>query len=202
MARGFGVVLALTAGCSLIGARVPDKPPPPTSCPHGVVMADMFGAGVTLASATALFLLTDYDRDPGALSALIFGVPLTVVGLLYAGSTIYGTRARNRCERMQEGAVRKPAPAPSPAPRAKVIGDKPMFCALTERDVGLCFTDEAACTTEAERTGITCEQRTSAFCFDAGRDTTCAVSPFDCDARRMLVTAATECGPYEMRPTE
>ena len=92
--------------------------------------------------------------------------------------------------------------------RKTVTGDKPLFCASTAPDVGLCFLDEGSCNTEKERAGVaSCESRSAGSCFSATKTldgtklTVCAISIKDCEARRQKYTSdpdfsATPCGIY------
>lgn len=214
------VVLVLVAasvmGCSFIGASVPDRPPAPEHCPNGVMIADGVGTVLFLLPPTiglADCLTGGCKNDPGWLPLFIFGLPSAIIGTIYLGSTIYGVHEGRKCERLKQAELEevtntRPASA-APPPRAPVVGDTPMYCAITEPDVGACFADEAACAQEAARGGA-CEPRQTTWCFDVtsivgGKyETTCAASQIDCDARRIIHTRdaslnVTTCGTYQVR---
>jgi hypothetical protein len=92
--------------------------------------------------------------------------------------------------------------------RRTVEGDKPLLCAPSASEVGLCFLDAVACKAEADKVGVAqCEERSAGSCFTATRTldetktTTCAVSIKDCEARRETLSkdpdfTVTACGIY------
>lgn len=213
------LALVAVSACSFIGARVPDHPPAPEHCPTGVVMLDGLG--------TALFLVPPLVEGVDGLAGnwreddgdgfILVGIPMIVLGSVYLASTIYGARAHGRCERMQTAEAEEAADAQHEGPRgprvrarAPVVGDAPLYCVVSEPDVGACFAAEAACVEEAGHAGGTCEPREAAWCFDvssvAGGKTepTCAISQLDCDARRTAFASdaslvVTACGTYTVR---
>lgn len=204
------VLLAL-GGCSFLGARVPDRPPPPSRCPEGVVVADTVGALVTLGpglAGAAKLAFGDVGLEGPLLVVLV--PPLIVVGTVYAASAIYGARARSRCSRMQAD-LASPAPPPRAAETARkpVVGDVPLQCATSTEDIGRCFFAEQACAAEVARAGGSCEARTNGWCFDVGSvpgvtTTTCAATRIACDALRSEFTSdrtlsVTTCGSYAVR---
>jgi hypothetical protein len=214
------VSVSVLVGCSFIGARVPDKPAPTHRCPTGVVIADGVGTALLMFPAAAGGIDAAMGGFEGmdGLAFFIFAVPAAVVGTVYLASTIYGVRAHRRCERRKEAYVeeyereyaREYNRGPEVRQRAPVVGDAPMFCAITEPDVGQCFADETAC--GAANSGVTCEPRPAAWCFDVGSivggpiETTCAVSQIDCAARRIGYTGdaslvVSGCGTYQQRAT-
>ena len=113
-----------------------------------------------------------------------------------------------RC--VDRGSAVKPAAATpaNPDERKTVTGSKPLFCAPTAVDVGLCFLDEEACRQEVENNHAAgCEPRNAGSCFtttktlDHSKLTICAISIKDCEARRQTYTAdadytASACGVY------
>ena len=94
--------------------------------------------------------------------------------------------------------------------RKTVHGDKPLFCAQTAEDVGLCFLDEAACKAEQQRAcTAACAAKTAGSCFnttktlDGSRHTICALSISDCEKRRAeyeknVDYTVTPCGIYRV----
>lgn len=102
--------------------------------------------------------------------------------------------------------TQRPVSPPAKDERKEVIGDKPLYCAVTAPDVGRCFLSEAACQGETP-----CEMRKAGSCFnatkilDGTKTTTCAVSIKDCETRREEIAAnpdykVTPCGIYRQRP--
>jgi hypothetical protein len=207
--------VAVGPGCSFIGARVPHEPPPPPTCPSAVIALDALGAALSLLPvAVGTVALIQNDSQAAVVAAAVVP-PMALVAGIYIASTIYGGFARARCERMQEEAqaTQSERPRARQAPRAKVTSDKPLHCALSDPDVGECFVDEARCAAAAKAAGLTCEVRTSGWCFDVTRSggppqTTCAPSVTDCLARRIMFAGdedslVTTCGAYVVeKPAE
>jgi hypothetical protein len=209
------VLVSVLVGCSFIGARVPAQPEPTHHCPMGVVVADGLGTAFFLIPPIACGLdgaIGGYSGEYDGVACFVFGVPMAVIGAVYLASTIYGARANRRCERRKEAYVeqaqREQKPGAEIRVRAPVVGDAPMFCAITEPDVGPCFDDETTC--GGANPGGTCEPRQAAWCFDVTSivggplETTCAASQIDCDARRIAYTrdasfVVTSCGTYQQR---
>jgi hypothetical protein len=207
-------MVSVVVGCSFIGARVPAQPEPTHHCPMGVVAADGLGTAFFLIPPIACGLdgaIGGYSGEYDGVACFVFGVPMAVIGTVYLVSTIYGARANRRCERRKEAHVeeaqREQKTGAEIRVRAPVVGDAPMFCAITEPDVGQCFADE---TCGGVNPGGTCEPRQAAWCFDVTTivggpiATTCVVSAVDCDARRLGYTrdaslVVTTCGTYQQR---
>ena len=211
------MLVAVVAGCSFIGARIPAQPEPDYHCPTGVVIADGIGASVFLFPPVMCSIdgaINGFSGEYDGVACFVIGVPMAIIGSIYLASTIYGVRQSRRCERRKEAYVEQAESQQKRGAetrvRAPAVGDAPMVCAITEPDVGLCFADETTCKTEVERGGGACEPRTVAWCFDVqsivggSPESTCAVSRLDCDARRTLYTrdhslVVTTCGTYQQR---
>jgi hypothetical protein len=223
-ARARGIVamvaaLATSTGCSFAGARVPDHIPPGYECPQGVVVADGLGVGV-FGVGIGLYAYAGSRGGYNAMAAAIMLPPLILLELIYLPSLLYGLSKRSDCEEKLaamaaaeiEDAKRR-ANAPE---RPRTTGNEPVFCAITEPDVGACFFAAAACEAalpatpdDAER--ISCEVRARTWCFDvrpfaapptARPLTQCAASPIDCEARRVPFASdkfltTTGCGIHE-----
>ena len=85
LTRCCGALLALSASCSFIGAGVPDKPPPPQTCPQTVIVLDMVGTSLTLLPGVLALATAGAQRDTAAVGAVLFGVPFTIFGLVAGG---------------------------------------------------------------------------------------------------------------------
>ncbi len=206
-----GLALALSTGCSLIGVRVPHRPPAPTRCPSIAIAAD--GVGATLSILAVAALTSDRGSAPVGLYLL---PPYAALGVTYIASTIYGLRARGRCDRIRRDGRRawaaEQAALENGPVRAAVIAERPLQCALTAEGNGACFLDVAACAAAVTPGGLACEPRTHGWCLDttsiAGGDTllTCAVTREACETDRAALRTdrsltVSTCGSYTVRAT-
>jgi hypothetical protein len=209
------IAASSSVGCSIFGAGLPKEPPADYHCPQGVVVADILGSALMLVP-TLVGAVTIYKNDSDAAAVAVYTTPpAAILAVTYIGSALYGISQSRRCERMKEQAAeewqaneaRQRARDREPA-RAAVTGDKPLRCAITAPDAGACFFDEADCAAEAKTAGVSCETKTTGWCFDVtdvvgSKQTACAVSRVDCEARRLVFTSdrtstVTTCGPYAL----
>jgi hypothetical protein len=188
-------VSCATGGCSFLGANVPDKPPAPTTCPWGVIIADGLATSL-FGFVTAIAAVTLFENNS---NAAVFGyyalAPAGVLTLAYGSSTVYGARRSNRCEELRraEPVQQETKPTlqrkPLPATRANVVGDAPVYCFESDAVLGACYFAETECSEAASRAKQICSPRTQAYCLDVttrGADSKvlCAPTLRDCESRR------------------
>jgi hypothetical protein len=103
------VVATAVTACSFIGARVPHARGMDghLECPEASITADVGGAalaGVIIGAGGVAYAIADgrSGGGGGGVSPLIFGVPVLVVGGIYAVSALYGHHVRKKCRRLDE----------------------------------------------------------------------------------------------------
>lgn len=218
------VVLLMLSGCSVIFMeRVPDShiTGQTAHCTgsKGFVAWDTVLSVAHAVSAFGTFSVAGSVDESTKGSFQLLGGLSAAFSIVHLISAATGNGWANDCRdaRLAESETDQPrtviaAPSPSPSNVRKLVrGDKPLHCAVTSLDVGICFLDESACAAELEKSGApSCELRTAGSCMNATKIldgtklTVCAVSIKDCEARRATYAAdpdykVTPCGVYRAK---